>query len=420
MAHLVMVETRARGSLELIDHAVAMGHEVSFLAHDLSAYLRGREVRDTPLARARQVVTGIITSDPRALVESVADLGVPVDALLTLSEPHLVAVTAAAARLGLHGEDPQTAALLRDKHRVRQRLAEAGVPQPRFRLAPGVTAAVTAADEIGYPVVAKPVDGYGSIDVGIAADAGELAACARAIVQSPGYGRSVPSRRAVLVEEYVPGPVVSCEMLTAGGRHLLYGFTDRVLSDPPRAVELGGCFPAEFPERSAATQGCIAALDAVGVRRSFSHTEIALGPEGPRIIEINGRMVGGCIPEMMSLVCERNLYRDLIEFHLGRVPEPPRTEGVACIRALIAPSDGVLRVLDTSALRGRPDVAAVALDRRPGDEVRVPRSNNDRLGFLLVVAPSRERIDIDSLAGSVVIAVDAHQGVDTQTQEVGR
>jgi biotin carboxylase len=408
MAHLVLVETKVTASFELVREAVRLGHEVSVLAHDLSPYLRGAQPQDTPLALARAVRSGVTTADPEAVVRAVRELGRPVDGVLTLSEPHLSAVTEAAARLGVPGEDPATAALVRDKYRVRQRLADAGVPQPAFRHARGVAEALAAAEEIGYPVVAKPVDGSGSINVGIAAGPDPLAGLARTIVEYAGYGRSIASRGTLLVEEYVPGPVVSCEMLSTGGRHELYGCTDRILSRPPWAVELGGCFPAEFAERDRAAEVCRAALSALGLRRGISHTELVLGPTGPQIIEVNGRLVGGLIPEMMSFTLDRHVYHDLIDLSLGRPVAPPRARRVACIRALTAPCDGVLRRLDVSALDGRPEVATMVLDRRPGDPVRSPRTNRDRLGFLVVLADSQPAAvaRADKLLAEVAIAVD--------------
>ena len=41
-----------------------------------------------------------------------------------------------------------------------------------------------------------------------------------------------------------------------------------------------------------------AALHALGVRTGGFHTEIKLTPDGPRVIEVNGR-IGGGVPEML-------------------------------------------------------------------------------------------------------------------------
>ncbi|MGH3831407.1 MAG: ATP-grasp domain-containing protein, partial [Pseudonocardiaceae bacterium] len=377
-------------------------------------------VAQTSLALARSVVTGVVTTDAEQLVAAIRALDATADAVLTLSEPHLRAVTEAATRLGVPGEDPAAAALLRDKYQVRQRLAQAGVPQPRFGHASSVAQALAVANEIGYPVVAKPVDGSGSINVGIAAGPAELAEMARTIVEYESYGRSVTSRRTILVEEYVPGPVVSCEVLTTDGRHELYGCTNRILSEPPWAVELGGCFPAELAEQAAVFEVCKAALRAVELRRSISHTEIVLGPRGPLIIEINGRLVGGYIPEMMSLVLDRSIYLDLIELSLGRPVDRPRARRVACIRAVIAPANGLLRKLNVSVLENNPGVAALVLDRHPGDAVRLPRTNRDRLGFVVVVADSQASAIAcaDALLREIVIDVEPAVSPPTFTKGV--
>ncbi|MEX2983061.1 ATP-grasp domain-containing protein [Streptomyces sp. C36] len=386
MAHLVLVETTPTAGFKIVQEAVALGHEVTFVAESLDPYLAaegGEEAVRTPT----RIRTGISTADPGSLREELERLhrAHPVHGLLALSEGHLPAIAEAAHALGLPFETPETTKRLRNKHEVRLLLDRAGVPQPAFRQALTAEEAVAAAEELGYPVVVKPADGFGSVRVGVAETPGEVAELAGAVLATRVYGRGITGIGVVLLERYVPGPVVSCEMLTVDGVHHPYGCVDKMLSPPPYPVELGGCFPAELPDdvRDAVVDVCARALDAAGVRRGHTHTEVVLGPEGPAIIEINGRLIGGYVPTMMNHVLGRNVYHDVIDLALGGSPRPSAAHGVGCIRALTAPAAGVLAGIGTDAARRGPGVAEVMLHARPGRRVRPARDNFDRLGFLI-------------------------------------
>ncbi|MEU7107002.1 ATP-grasp domain-containing protein [Streptomyces sp. NPDC046215] len=391
MAHLVVVESKPTAGFEILRAAAGLGHEVTFVAHSLGPYLRS-DGAEAALATATRVITSVATADPGALFAALEPVHrqSPVHGMTTLSEGHVRATAEVAERLGLRHERPEVTARLRDKHEVRTLLARAGVPQPGFAAAATAEEAVAAADGLGYPVVVKPADGFGSLGVGVARTAAQVAELAEAITATRGYGRSVASSGAVLVESYVQGPVVSCEMLTVDGEHRAYGCTDRVLAPPPHPVELGGCFPAELePDLLAEVERvCAAALDAVGVRRSHTHTELVLGPDGPQIIEINGRLVGGYVPEMMNLVLGRNVYHDVVDLAVGGSPAPSAAGGVACIRAITAPRPGVLAALDVEGVRRSPGVAEVLVDTAVGQRVGPARANGDRLGFLIAAGPS--------------------------------
>ena len=59
-----------------------------------------------------------------------------------------------------------------------------------------------------------------------------------------------------------------------------------------------------------------AALRALGVRTGGFHTEIKLTPDGPRVIEVNGRLGGG-VPEMLLQASGESLMRLSMRVALG-------------------------------------------------------------------------------------------------------
>src|SRR5581483_10308215 len=85
-----------------------------------------------------------------------------VDGALTVSADRAVPVVAAVAEeLGLPGIGRQTAHLMTHKVAMRRRLAESGVPQPRFAAIRAWREAAAAAETVGFPAVLKPADSGG-------------------------------------------------------------------------------------------------------------------------------------------------------------------------------------------------------------------------------------------------------------------
>ncbi|HEV7805076.1 MAG TPA: ATP-grasp domain-containing protein [Solirubrobacteraceae bacterium] len=404
MAHVVIVESKLTNSFEIVRQArLLAGHRVTFATSDLGVYLRGRAVEETDLRHAARVLELSDTASPPLLAAALERLhaGDPIDAVLTLNEPHVVATAVSARGLGLPHTPVCALRATRDKHTMRQVLAEAAVPQPGFRLATTLAQATRAAADLGLPVVVKPVDGSGSVDVAIVdgdlADVAERAAC---ILARETYGRSTRSMRRILIEEFVPGPVVSCETFSHEGRHELLGITDRTSPDHATPAEIGGCFPADVPQAAEVADVCRRALDALGLRFGAAHTELVVGPKGPVVIEVNGRLVGGMIPELMDHALGGHVYLELIDAHLGAAPaQRRRPQGVACIRTIYSERDGVLRAVVPSPALGDARVRSFTLTCSPGDPVRALRSNRERMGFVIVV--DREQEDARALAETI-------------------
>lgn len=413
---IAVVEHQTVRPFELVRQAVVAGHQVVFVTCDLGLYLKGRPVSDTDLRLAEQVLTPAATTDADQLLAALAPLadGPGLDAVLTMSEQHTLAVARTAARLGLPHTAIEAVQLTRDKFRARERLAAAGIPQPRFRLTGSSSEAVAAAAEIGFPVVVKPVDGSASVNVAVAHDSAAVRACAEHVLALRHYGRSATAARRILVEQYMDGPVVSCETLTAQGRHLILGLTDRQLTPLPHQVELGGCFPADLDGAEEISAMCRSALDAIGFDFGAAHTEMVLTADGPRIVEVNGRLAGGPMPFVFGAALDRPIYLDIAEiFGGGGLPSLRPTGLVAGIRSLVAPRSGRLAAVEPSPHRNAEGVVDYEIRRAVGDLVHEPHNNRDRCGSVVTVAPTAEAAR--SLAAKVVdttvLAVDRERVV---------
>lgn len=375
---LAFVESNTSGTGRLFARAAArQGLRPILLAADPARY---RYVEQDGLDALR-----VDTQDEQALIEACRRLAsAPGLAGVTSSSEYFIATAAViASRLGLPGPSAEAIRACRDKHTQRLRLRAAGVGVPAFQAAGSADEAVAAAERIGYPVVVKPVDGSGSVGVRLCGDPGEVGAHAGALLAQQRNERGLPVPRRVLVEELAVGPEYSVEVF--GDR--VVGVTRKHLGEPPSFVEVGHDFPAVLaPDiERAIGQAARRALKALDLRWGPVHVELRLTPGGPAIIEVNPRLAGGYIPELVRLAVGVDLIGETIRLVAGRVPRLRKTAGrYASIRFILAAQDGVLvEVGGREVAEGMRGVEEVALYAPPGSLLRRSGDFRDRIGHVI-------------------------------------
>ena len=149
--------------------------------------------------------------------------------------------------------------------------------------------------------------------------------------------------------------------------------------------------PAALPAgtRSACARLAVAALAAVSFDLGVAHVEVKLGPDGPVLLEVNGRPAGDQVPELVRLAYGTDLLRDWVRVHLGLAPQPrpaarPRA---ASIRYLTAAPGKVARATGVALARRVPGVVAAALEVAAGDTVGPLEDSHGRVGWVVATGP---------------------------------
>jgi biotin carboxylase len=285
-----------------------------------------------------------------------------------------------ASHAGLpHSISPQTAVLATNKLRQRERLHEAGIPEPRWWVVGGgdEPPAVTG------PVVVKAPDRQGQKGLTLVESADELPAA----IES---ARVVARNGLALVEELVDGPEVTVVGFSAGGVFTGLLVTDRVVAEPPAfGVALAHVWPTH--DEGQALDVAARAVAALGIENGPSYTQLRLGPHGPQVIEVAARLGGGHDAELVETVTGVDLNGLAIDAALGTVLVPswhkPRVAG-AVTRFLVAPEGVLERVEMPEQLDG---VERVRIYREPGHVFGPLRRGSDRAGAVLAVGDSREQ-----------------------------
>ena len=352
--------------------AAALGWEVTILTDRPGEYAGGdAEVIEADVRDATAVIDAIAAHRPPDVIFSNSD--------------HLQAATAlAAAYFGLPAKDGRACLTAKNKALMRRALAAAGVETVRSaRLRPHAP----PPDGLPYPVVVKPREGVASEDVVLCHDKAELIRVATDIwTRRPG---------AVLVaEEYLDGPLRTLETLGDGrSRHVLGGFATR-LGAPPHFIEERLDWDPREPTDPEIAH-VLRALDAIGVGLGVCHTEYVVTGEGPRIIEVNYRVIGDNCDFLLADLLGVPLHEWILRVHAGDpAPQPPprpARHGVAL--SVVADREGTVR-------QAPPEgewPGEVRLWHRPlraiGDEIRLTHTNRDYLAVIRAVGPDRAAVD---------------------------
>ena len=300
------------------------------------------------------------------------------DGLVTYLDAGMVDYAELAARLELPFHTSATARALVDKATQRAVLAGAGIPGPTCRVVP----AGPARDALGaldppptWPAVLKPRSAQGSRYTFRADDGDD----ALRLLDALG-----PDRVEMVVEDYLPGEevrapgpwadYVSVESLVADGEISHLALTGRFpLAENFR--ETGFFLPAvlDAGEERLVLDLAGAAITALGVTTGCLHTEVKFTPDGPRLIEVNGR-VGGGVPEMLDRAAGIPLLEWTLRIALGEafvLDGPVATERVGyrfflqppAVSATVESIDGL------DALTEYPGVEAVSVHRGPGADL---------------------------------------------------
>jgi biotin carboxylase len=315
-------------------------------------------------------------------------------AITTTSEFYLETAAALAHNAQLFANSPETIRLCRNKVLTRRALEGKGIPQPRFFvISPGKDFRETVQD-IWLPCIVKPADATGSRGVKLCHTVEEVIAHVNMLQRRMVNIRGQAVDKRILCEEYIEAPEFSVETMAWNGEVTCVGITQKSITGFPYFVENGHIFPAtlQMADQSIIEQTVKLALRVVGNTYGPMHTEVKLHNGECMIIEINARLGGDRIPELVRQAKGIDLLRNQILIACGRPPELNiMTSRYAGIYFFTAPHDGTfLTIKDEVRLRKDPDVLRVVVKGAMGDHVKRPKSSDDRLGFVIFCTETAE------------------------------
>jgi biotin carboxylase len=335
-------------------------------------------------------------NNPQEVLEAVQALNRarPIHAVVGYDDQAVPMVARVAAELGLPGHPVEAADAARDKTLMKQRFKAAGLPIASYTLAKDEDDAVRWATQTGYPVVVKPVRGSASQAVIRADDEQELRDAyrrVRRIVRDQRLDTGGRSDAEQLVESYIDGDEYSVEFLVSEGKpHVLCVFEKPQPLCGPFFEETIYVTPARLSvERNQQLQDlAIRAVKALGLYDGPAHCEIRLSGEGPFVLEIGARVIGGACSRVFRHALGEEIHKPALRLALGDRSELPRQrEKAAGAMMLPIPGEGrLLAVRNIEQARRVPGIHDVIITASPGDVIIPFPEQNCYIGFLTASA----------------------------------
>ena len=316
--------------------------------------------------------------------------------IIAFVDSELVRTALIASAAGLQFHSPEVALRLTSKVAQREAFARSGLSVPKFwALAASADNATRrqVADEARYPVIVKPQAGAGGRRTYRAADATDLLGW----LGQPADDADAELADVVVEELLVDGwerdsreyaDYVSVESMAQNGRITHLAVTGRLpLAEPFR--ESGFFVPSNLADHTLEAVRALAsqAIHALGAATNgVFHTEIKITPDGPRIIEVNGR-IGGRTPDMLATCSEVRLFELAARVALGLptdVDAMPTFNGVAYLAWVQPPmsATSLLRLEGVAELAASDGVVDVVVNKRPSDELDWRAGNH---GYVVAV-----------------------------------
>ncbi len=233
--------------------------------------------------------------------------GVPVDRVLANWEPLVILAAKLRERWGMPGMSADVVRGFRDKQLMKERVRAAGLRVPKSKRASSEREIREAAEEIGYPLVVKPIAGAGSADTYRVGDAKELEATLQKV-------RHVQE---VSCEEYVTGEEFTFDTVCLDGKPA-YENIASYLPKPlearsnewisPVIITVRDMYQARLKPGVELGRNVLKAL---GMGDGFTHMEWFLTPRGEAVFgEIGCRPGGAHLVDQMNYTSDIDLFRE--------------------------------------------------------------------------------------------------------------
>ncbi len=233
--------------------------------------------------------------------------GKSVDRVVSNWEPTVILAARLRERWGMPGMTVDAVRGFRDKQLMKERVRAAGLRVPKSRRVRTEAEMREAAEEIGYPLVLKPIAGAGSADTYRVNDAKEL-------------DETIPKMRGVTeasCEEYIRGEEFTFDTVCIGGKPAFENVA-AYLPKPLEARSEEWISPVIITVRDLAQKKLAPGLElgrkvlsALGMGDGFTHMEWFLTPSGEAIFgEIGCRPGGAHLVDQMNYTCDIDLFRE--------------------------------------------------------------------------------------------------------------
>jgi biotin carboxylase len=310
-----------------------------------------------------------------------------VDGLMTFaSDVASPTVAHVATRLGLPGPTLETVETMLFKDRFREHQHRHGLISCNFVAGNTLAIVREACKALSGPVVVKPVDASGSRGISM------IHAPVEALLR-PAFERAQAESRSgrVCIEEWVPGTDVSGDFFLSGGQ-IVAGAITQKFGDG--MVPIGHLLPSDLPpaEQGLILSEVLRTCQSLGYADGPIDCDVRVAGDKVTIIEVNPRLGGNGIPQLVERFNGSDLIEMAIRFALGQPVQVSPSGALRRCASMVfgSPQRGTIESLTPldQLIAAVPEVFDVSLCRVPSQRVPAFSSSPDMIGYVLFDVPA--------------------------------
>lgn len=266
--------------------------------------------------------------------------------------------------------------IMEDKEKTRNYLKDQPY-SPKFSL---MKPNEPIAKNLTFPLIVKSPKSTGSKDVLLATDADQLNNHLKAL-------RSKNPYETIMIEEYLEGPQYLVEAVVYQRQSHVIGIIEQEITQGKRFIITGYGVLVKAPRDIEAgieevLQSIVKAFD---IENGALHLELRLTKNGWKLIEINPRISGGAMNNMLQAALGFSVVEETLKLLLGEEPNlKPRHKKFVYTKYVIVESKGILeKVIGRTRATNSTGVVEVYVKPRKGTLLTPPLSMGHRYAYVI-------------------------------------
>ncbi len=310
-----------------------------------------------------------------------------IDGVLTVAADIIVPTVAyISEKLKLPGIKYETALISTNKYKQRERMKNASISCPHFRMIAKEEEIESINSEFSFPIIVKPVDSAGSRGVSYVSNSKLLK---EAYLKAKGFSRSGN----VIVEEFIQGFEISIEAFSYENQISILALSKKERTSPPNMLDISVTFPADISEtiQKKAIEIAKRTINAVGIDFAVVHMEAIVTPTEDVVpVEIAARGPGFKVfTDIIPNVTGIDVLRQLINLSLGKPVNFEKTKNLASTIIFLDSKEGIVKsIKNIEKIRSKSEISEFELYITVGDRTNNLESGSDRVGHIIVYGKS--------------------------------
>lgn len=308
-----------------------------------------------------------------------------IDGVMTAATDYgVISAAFVAENLGLRGISTKTAALIKNKYKVRKCLFQNRIDDSEQAFEVDANTDLNfLKQKLVYPVMVKPCDGSGSRGAARVDTPAQLCVAAKNAMEASITGRAE-------IESFISGKEYGAESIVVDGEPTVLAVMQKDMTQPPYYAELGHSVPSSLPkETEEKIKTCVKrAIKALGINFGAVNMDMIVTEDGKVcIVDIGARMGGNLIgSHIIPLGTGIDYLGNLIRSAVGDSADFSAKAALPVSTRILALTQGeILALPDFESIEKEYDVK-IYHHLNVCDAITPYRTNLDGCGYIVATA----------------------------------